>query len=595
MKKTLVLMTLGLLLSVSGAFGAYHHMGEMDSPVFQEAYPDKIGTRLDDCALCHTGGEVETRRGPSPVGNCQWCHHVTDYGRDNTNISDTLNPYGWDYKNAGRFRVDSFAKIENIDSDDDGYTNKEEIQALTFPGDPNDNPSLIPAPYFIYSLEDIEALPAHSQFMLMNTSRGGTDGNDFYTQYTGVIVKDLLEHTGIRDDSTTAAVYSPDGWTQYFDFEQGGSNYYINDTYPQASFWYDTVADAANGGWVDYSSPHCTGRNHGDPIVIEGGLWLLLAYKKDGSYLDPGFLNEENKLDGDGPYRVVPPQKNPGYPDRQATAADKDLEPWPYDEEELYTDHNAGYSPRSSVAFKVGPLPDGTTDFNWQENGWRYVDNNEILVYGNLRNGSISGIISDAVTGEPVPGATVRTDKGGYIAYTDDLGAFLLQGVVCGPDTMTYTVSASKTGYAAGGAAVTVSDGQTEEITLALLERSTDNGVCPVATVAGDNADLLTLVRSYRDNVLFQSSDGRRYIRLFYTHAPEVTLLLSRSAHLREKFSTTLQAAVPCLAAGLAGEPAETCLASLPEVHDLIAALKALGGQRLRADLIAFEKELTNK
>lgn len=37
-----------------------------------------------------------------------------------------------------------------------------------------------------------------------------------------------------------------------------------------------------------------------------------LAYKRDGAYLDAGVLNSENKLDGEGPFRIVVPQKYPG-------------------------------------------------------------------------------------------------------------------------------------------------------------------------------------------------------------------------------------------------------------------------------------------
>lgn len=67
------------------------------------------GTKLDDCATCHSGGA------PSAAN---------------------LNPYGTDFAGANH----DFAAIEPKDSDGDGVTNIDEINARTFPGDPNDHP-----------------------------------------------------------------------------------------------------------------------------------------------------------------------------------------------------------------------------------------------------------------------------------------------------------------------------------------------------------------------------------------------------------------------------------------------------------------------
>ena len=44
---------------------------------------------------------------------------------------------------------------------------------------------------------------------------------------------------------------------------------------------------------------------------------MMLAFKRDGEYLTQGVLNLQNKLDGEGPFRVVPPQKIPGPPDQR--------------------------------------------------------------------------------------------------------------------------------------------------------------------------------------------------------------------------------------------------------------------------------------
>lgn len=69
-------------------------------------YPTIVGTPLDSCSLCHTS--VPAR-----------------------------NPYGEDFRRLGH----NFAAIESLDSDGDGYSNIVEINAHTFPGDPNSHPT----------------------------------------------------------------------------------------------------------------------------------------------------------------------------------------------------------------------------------------------------------------------------------------------------------------------------------------------------------------------------------------------------------------------------------------------------------------------
>ena len=88
------------------------------------------------------------------LGSCQWCHY--SYGYDGSgNHLDTLNPYGKDYYMNGR-SVAALAAIENLDSDNDGYSNIVEIEADRYPGNPNDDPSKVPAPSRVYSKTQLE-------------------------------------------------------------------------------------------------------------------------------------------------------------------------------------------------------------------------------------------------------------------------------------------------------------------------------------------------------------------------------------------------------------------------------------------------------
>jgi len=76
---------------------------------FEKKYPEASGSRIDACILCH----VEN----PDTGTSKW------------------NPFGSEFKTVG-----GFAAMESQDSDGDGFSNIEEIHALTFPGNASDHP-----------------------------------------------------------------------------------------------------------------------------------------------------------------------------------------------------------------------------------------------------------------------------------------------------------------------------------------------------------------------------------------------------------------------------------------------------------------------
>jgi len=70
---------------------------------------------------------------PSSYGNvCLVCHASASGGGD-------LNGFGSDYSENGN----DIETINDLDSDGDGHTNEEELEAGTFPGDPDSSPQSI--------------------------------------------------------------------------------------------------------------------------------------------------------------------------------------------------------------------------------------------------------------------------------------------------------------------------------------------------------------------------------------------------------------------------------------------------------------------
>ena len=379
----LIFMALLLLFCCSPGISSagYHHMGESDTPKFLQAYPEKAGTKLDNCVLCHRGGSYSQANGKKvELGSCQWCHHTFGYDGKGE-INATLNHFGKEYRANGR-NVAAFRAIESHDSDGDSYSNFKEIVAVRYPGDPKDDLAKVVAPYRIFTRKQLQSMPQHSQLLLMNTAKAV----DSYAEFSGVAVEHLLGKAGMDPSATKITVYSPDGYAQGHPLESdSSSDPFVKGMYPAATYYYNTVADKDKTpeGWCDYRSPSIKGLRHGAAIHVHDGLRLLLALRSEGKDLQPGSLDRANALErgSQGPYCIVAPQKTAGPPDQPSTGSRNDLI-WPYD---YKLDHNGGSSTKCATVIKVEPLPDGTTDIDVTEAGWTYIEQKKIIIYGALK------------------------------------------------------------------------------------------------------------------------------------------------------------------------------------------------------------------
>jgi hypothetical protein len=85
-----------------------------DFSLAESTYPTIVGSRIDNCSLCHSS-------------------------------VPSLNAYGAAYKAGGRGIASSLTGIANADSDGDGFTNIQEINAHTYPGNALDFPAVATA------------------------------------------------------------------------------------------------------------------------------------------------------------------------------------------------------------------------------------------------------------------------------------------------------------------------------------------------------------------------------------------------------------------------------------------------------------------
>ncbi len=124
----IVTAILVIALAVIGVISATLYLGvfsphpQIALDTFNDVY-GTAGARLDTCSTCHTTG-----RSTNPYGT----HLKSEFSRMKTLRGEKLT--GLDAFRAG------LQDIEELDSDNDQFSNKEEIRARTFPGDPGDHP-----------------------------------------------------------------------------------------------------------------------------------------------------------------------------------------------------------------------------------------------------------------------------------------------------------------------------------------------------------------------------------------------------------------------------------------------------------------------
>lgn len=344
------------------------HEDDTDINNLVAAYPALTGTRLDDCQTCHTGTIEDGRL---VRNSCDHCHDLlllaTGHG-----TRETLNEFGLDYLEGGRSR-EALERIRGADSDGDGFSNDEELLAGRYPGSERSRPGQAVARLLVTDMEELQALPAHTQFMLVNTTQQPFDD---YATYRGVRVRDLLDALNVDPTGATGiTVIAPDGYLKSLPMDD------VDEPFPQAHFFGGLEEERLGPGCGVVQYPGTLPEGVSDAAPIPGELWLLLAYERDGGPLDPSSLDvADGRIVGEGPFRMIVPQMNPGPPDRGSRVSPSGCgDDFDFREE---ADHNAGAMVRGVVAIRIDPMPAGVEEFDYMNGGWAYVDAGQLIVYG---------------------------------------------------------------------------------------------------------------------------------------------------------------------------------------------------------------------
>lgn len=355
-----ILFASSLTNPVTAAYKA--HNSDSDTELFLTAFPSAVGTKLDNCYLCHTGGNM----GKKYLDACDYCHATYGFKPPHGDITKTLNPFGIAYHEAGR-SIEGLGHISTLDSDGDGFTNSAEILAGKLPGDPKDNPSVEEAPAKVYTRASIRTLPKTEQLMAVDTAKAG----DFYAAYAGVDMWTLLQNAKISDQATDITVFAADGYSRNFSLNE------IKQEYVQSKFF-------SIFPWLNFPS-HWT---FTDGEQLPGKLRYLLAYERDGAPLLQSKIvadaDGKSHMDGEGSYRFVAPLTEPIVPDRSQYSIDRDDAPYPYNPNRPVI-RNGDYCIKAVVAIRVNTADNKSAQYDWSGKAWQMVEQGELVVYGALQ------------------------------------------------------------------------------------------------------------------------------------------------------------------------------------------------------------------
>ncbi len=373
--KLIFTLSLSVFAIVVGtiSYAAYRgHADDSDIDAVLSAYPDLKGTAIDSCATCHKSGKVEDVPGTlRQEGHCGYCHatHV----RKNLPAKETLNRYGADYLAAGR-GIKAVRAISAKDSDKDGFSNEAEFLKGTNPGEDQSNPSTAIAPNKMFSSPELRTLlPTLSETVFLNTSQNKQ--GDFYNEYRGMKVYELLQAVGISHAAESVDFISLDGFEGSFTIKE------LKAKWPQGKpvlgLDKKTIGPC---GWVSYNVP---GLNEKAALP---SVQVMLAYEENGKEIERGKLDPATgRIIGTGPLRLVVPQFKISPPDlpKYAEQSCRERVPQEYRFTEDY-DHNGGRSSFSIIAVRINPLPKGTRDFDWHKIREELISGEKIVFFGAL-------------------------------------------------------------------------------------------------------------------------------------------------------------------------------------------------------------------
>jgi hypothetical protein len=115
-----------------------------------------------------------------------------------------------------------------------------------------------------------------------------------------------------------------------------------------------------------------------------------------------------------------------------------------------------------------------------------------------------------------------------------------------------FSLSSSAAGFLSATRSLTVNAGSTTEQNIA-LDNSTLTGSCFLKKSLGEDSPQVEMLQRFRDTVLGKSAQGKRYIRLYYLHSPEIIAMMGKDAGLAREIGQCAVSLMPLVEQMLQG------------------------------------------
>ena len=132
----------------------------------------------------------------------------------------------------------------------------------------------------------------------------------------------------------------------------------------------------------------------------------------------------------------------------------------------------------------------------------------------------------------------------------------------------------------------------TNAVVKAIMEKI-EEPLCPIVSLAGTHQMQTDVVRSFRDKVLRNSKEGREYIKLFYSHSPELTSIIMEHPTIKAQARAVLASIIPLMHSSINDNiMAAMDRDMIDDVEDLCNAISVKARPRLKRTIQKLVEDL---
>lgn len=116
--------------------------------------------------------------------------------------------------------------------------------------------------------------------------------------------------------------------------------------------------------------------------------------------------------------------------------------------------------------------------------------------------------------------------------------------------------------------------------------------ICPLSLALGGKSKEANLLRRVRDEIIDKEVFGRQYIRLYYKHYIEISLILLEDRNIRDKVKTLAKRLLLDIPSHLEKSRLSITKEMVTEITSLFDLLEQRSGNTLKADIIKIKRDL---